>query len=59
MLREMVEAALGPLSEEEFKEVLSMATQDIKFNKIRFGKLNKLEDTAVTAVLCGMCGRRC
>jgi len=40
------------LSNEEFKEVMEATTQDIKFNKIRFNKLVKLDEVVQIAICC-------
>ncbi|BDR83492.1 Uncharacterised protein [Clostridium tetani] len=44
MLKQMLEGRVGHLSNDEFKEVMDIVTDDIKFNRINFGKrTNKIE----------------
>lgn len=44
MLKQMLERRVGHLSNDEFKEVMDIVTDDIKFNRINFSKrTNKIE----------------
>lgn len=44
MLKQMLEGRVGHLSNDEFKEVMDIVTDDIKFNRINFGKrTNKIQ----------------
>ncbi|AJA42501.1 hypothetical protein phiCT453A_11 (endogenous virus) [Clostridium phage phiCT453A] len=44
MIKQMLERRVGHLSNDEFKEVMDIVTDDIKFNRINFSKrTNKIE----------------
>lgn len=38
MLREKIESVVGPMSDTDFKALTVMLDEDIKFNRIGFGK---------------------
>lgn len=44
MLRKLLEAILGPMSDSEYEEVLDLATADIQINRVSFGKRTSLKD---------------
>lgn len=52
MLRKILESNLGPMTNSEFKEVLDLATTDIKTNRVSFGKRTSLHDAAEIAKNC-------
>jgi hypothetical protein len=52
VLRKMLESVVGPKSEAEYRQVLDLATSDIKTNRIAFGKRTSLHDAVEIAVSC-------
>lgn len=52
MLRKMLEAKVGIMSDEQFRRVMENTTDDIKFNRISFKKMTYLEDVLEIAERC-------
>ena len=52
MLRKILELDLGPMTESEFREVLDLATSDIKINRIDFRKRTSLSEVVEITELC-------
>ena len=52
MLRKILEFDLGPMTDSEFREVLDLATSDIKTNCIDFGKRTSLREVVEIAESC-------
>ncbi len=52
MIRDLVEAAVGKISDDEFKTVMQMTTDDIKFNRIKFKKMTYLQQVIEIAEHC-------
>ncbi len=52
MLREILEATLGPMTDSQFAEVLDLATTDIKINRVAFGKRTILNEAVEIAESC-------
>lgn len=60
MLRELLETKVGqPISDAEFKEVMQMTADDIKFNNIGFSRKTKSEKMLIIATRCAIALRRC
>lgn len=52
MLRKILELDLGPITESELREVLDLATSDIKINRVDFSKRTSLPKFVEIAELC-------
>lgn len=52
MLRKILELDLGPMTDPEFREVLELATTDIKVNRVDFGKRTSLHEVVEIAKIC-------
>lgn len=53
MFKKLLEKRVGQtISDSDFKEVLNMATDDIKFNRIGFRKHTNLREALVIAEYC-------
>ncbi|MDA8227172.1 MAG: hypothetical protein M0T74_05605 [Desulfitobacterium hafniense] len=52
MLRKILALDLGPMTDFEFREVLDLATSDIKTNRVDFGKRTSLSEVIEIAELC-------
>ena len=52
MLRKILEFDLNPMTDFEFCEVLSLATSDIKTNRVGFGKRTSLPEVVEIAEIC-------
>ncbi|QIB26067.1 hypothetical protein [Caloranaerobacter azorensis] len=52
MLLNMVQKQIGYVSEEHFRLALDMATDDIKANRIAFGKRTSLEEALEIIIAC-------
>jgi len=52
MLRKILEVDLGPMTDFEFREVLDLATSDIKTNRVDFGKRTSLLEVVEIAGIC-------
>lgn len=53
MIRQALEERLGiKLTDESFKEIMQMATDDIKANRIDFNKRTNLKDVLIIAQYC-------
>lgn len=52
MLKRLIEAQSGRLTLAELREVLDLATTDIKVTRISFGKRTSLEDALGIAGIC-------
>jgi hypothetical protein len=52
MLRKILEVDLGPMTDFEFREVLDLATSDIKTNRVDFGKRTSLPQVVEIAGIC-------
>lgn len=44
MIRKLIETCENKMTDEEFKETMEIATEDIKFNRILFKKRTSLEN---------------
>ncbi|SKB01159.1 hypothetical protein SAMN05443428_1544 [Caloramator quimbayensis] len=53
MIRQALEKKLGKkLSDGQFKDIMQMATDDIRVNRIDFNKKTRLEDVIIIAQYC-------
>jgi len=52
MLRKILEFDLGPMFDSEFREVLDLATLDIKTNRVDFGMRTSLPKVVEIAESC-------
>lgn len=53
MFKKLLEKRVGqPISDSDFREILIMATDDIKFNRIGFKKHTNLKKALVIAEYC-------
>jgi hypothetical protein len=52
MLREMIENRIGKIDDDTFEMALDMATDDIKFNRISFGKRTSLSKALEIIISC-------
>ena len=52
MLRKILEFDLGPITDSEFREVLDLATSDIKTNRVDLGKRTSLPEVVEIAERC-------
>jgi len=52
MLRKILELNLGPMTDSEVREVLELATSDIKINRVDFGKRTSLPEVVEITELC-------
>ncbi|MDP4160341.1 MAG: hypothetical protein Q8911_11375 [Bacillota bacterium] len=52
MLRKILELDLDPMTDFEFREVLDLATSDIKTNHVDFGKRTSLPELIAIAEIC-------
>jgi len=52
MLRKILELDLGPMTDSDFREVLDLATSDIKTNRVDFGKGTSLCEVVEIAESC-------
>ena len=52
MLKKLIESASGPISQAELREVLDLATTDIRVNRLGFGKRTSLADAIEIAGMC-------
>ena len=52
MLRKILDFDLDPMTDSEFREVLDLATSDIKTNRVDFGKRTSLHDLVEIAESC-------
>ncbi len=52
MLRKILELDLGPMTDSELREVLDLATSDIKTNRVDFAKRTSLPKVLEIAELC-------
>lgn len=52
MLLDMVQKQMGYVSEEHFRLALDMATDDIRVNRIAFGKRTSLEEALEIIISC-------
>lgn len=60
MLKKLLEHKIGQsISSSEFATVMSMATEDIKFNNIGFSKKTKRDDVLNIAIRCAITLKRC
>lgn len=58
-LREKLELIVGPLSDQQFKEVMEIATDDIKVNIIGFGHKTDIDTVIKIAARCFDALKRC
>lgn len=58
MLRQMIEAVTGKLTDEEIKSILDAADKDIKFNHISFKVRTPLYETLDIIISCSKVVRR-
>ena len=59
MVRKKLEAIVGHLSNEEFAIVCEIATDDLKFNRVRFGKCTSLGYVISIAARCAEVFKKC
>lgn len=59
MLREKLEGRVGQLSNEEFAVIMQITEDDIKFNRIGFGKCTSLEYVLDIAERSAVVFRKC
>lgn len=59
MLRAMLEKKVGHLSNAEFEIIMEIATDDIKFNRVSFKKLTKLDYVLDIAIKSTYIFRKC
>jgi len=52
MLRKILEFDMDPMTDSEFREVLDLATSDIKTNRVDFGKRTSLPEVVEIAESC-------
>ena len=52
MLRKNLELDLGPITDSELREVLELASSDIKTNRVDFGKRTSLLEVVEIAEIC-------
>ncbi|MDQ7095979.1 hypothetical protein REC12_20500 [Desulfosporosinus sp. PR] len=52
MLKKILESTLGSLTSSELKEILDLATADIKVNRVDFGKWTSLKQAINIAASC-------
>ncbi|MBC2722656.1 hypothetical protein [Desulfosporosinus sp.] len=52
MLRKILELDVGSMIDSEFREVLDLATSDIKTNRVDFGKRTRLSEVVEIARIC-------
>jgi len=52
VLRKILEATLGPMTDSEFEETLELTTSDILVNRVAFGKRTSLKDVVEIADHC-------
>lgn len=52
MIRKLLEKQGLKMSDQEFSEVMTMATQDIKFNNVSFKKKTSLDSMLVIVQRC-------
>jgi hypothetical protein len=52
MLRKLIEATLGPMTDAEFAEVMDLVETDVKINRTAFGKGTSLTEKVEIAVSC-------
>ena len=52
MLRKILELDLSPMTDSEFREVLILATSDIKTNRVDLGKRTSLPEVVEIAESC-------
>jgi len=52
MLRKILELDLSPMTDSEFREVLILATSEIKTNRVDFGKRTSLPQVGEIAESC-------
>jgi len=52
MLRKILELDLGTMTDSQFREVIELATSDIKANRVDFGKNTNLSEVVEIAKLC-------
>jgi hypothetical protein len=52
MLKRMLEKSFGPLPASTFREILDLATTDIKVNRIGFNRRTSLADAVGIAEIC-------
>ena len=58
MIRKMLELRMGKMSNQQFQTVMENATDDIKFNRIKFKKTTYLENVLEIAEQCIKIDRR-
>jgi hypothetical protein len=60
MLKKLLENKSGhPMSNVEFAIVMSMTTEDIKFNNISFKKKTNINEVIVIAARCAIAFKKC
>ncbi|WMJ79568.1 hypothetical protein RBU49_11775 [Clostridium sp. MB40-C1] len=59
MIKQMLERQTGHLSNVEFAKIAEMVTDDIKFNRIKFGKCTSLEYVSTIAERSAIVLKRC
>ena len=52
MLKQLIEFASGQLSQAELREVLDLATTDIRVNRLGFGKRTSIRQAIEIAGIC-------
>jgi len=58
-LRQKIEFLVGPLTDQEYKEVLEATTDDIEINRIKFGLRTTIEDLIKIAAQCADVLKKC
>lgn len=58
MLRKILEFDLNSMTDSEFREILDLATSDIKTNRVNFGKRTNLPEVIEIAEICFMAQKR-
>jgi hypothetical protein len=58
MLRKLLERSAGPISTDVLKEILELATIDIKINRIRFARRTSIREAVEISEICYLVLRR-
>jgi len=58
MLRTILEASTGPMTDSEFEEILDLTTRDILINRVGFGRLTNLAGVVQVAEISFIVLRR-
>ena len=59
MLRKLLEIRVGHLSKSEFQIVMEIVTDDLKFNRVSFGKYTSLDYVIDIAVKSATIFKKC